>query len=122
VGYSSAGAFLLSGGSYTQLNVPGSLVTEARGIDDADQIVGMYEDGTTHGFLLSGNMYTRLDIPGSDFVKAYGINDASQIVGEYTLPDGTYHGFLATPVPESSTLLLHAIGTLGLIGWMRWRR
>jgi hypothetical protein len=26
-----------------------------------------------------------------------------------------------TPVPEPSTLLLLALGTLGLVGWGRWR-
>jgi hypothetical protein len=38
-----------------------------------------------------------------------------------TDPDGAHHGFLATPVPEPSTILLLAIGMVGLIGWGSWR-
>jgi hypothetical protein len=33
---------------------------------------------------------------------------------------GNEHAFLATPVPEPSTLVLLAIVTVGLIGWA-WR-
>ena len=77
--------------------------------------------GVVHGFLLDNGNYTTIDVPGSSLTAAMGINDAGQIVGTYVLPDGTYHGFLATPVPEPSTLLLLAIGTLGVIGWA-WRQ
>jgi probable HAF family extracellular repeat protein len=48
---------------------------------------------------------------------AAGINDLGQIVGFYTNSRGLNHGFLATPTPEPSTVLLLALGTLGLIAW-----
>jgi PEP-CTERM motif len=70
-----------------------------------------------HGFLYSDGLYTTLELPGSINTLATGINDADQIVGSADYS----HGFLATPVPEPSTLLLLAIGTLGVIGWA-WRR
>src|SRR6266545_3274488 len=46
--------FLLSGGSYTTLDVPGSTATAATGINASDQIVGIYQAGSSrnHGFLL----------------------------------------------------------------------
>ncbi len=89
--------FLLSGGSYTTLDVPGSSGTSATGINDAGQIVGYYDvDGAynSHGFLLSGGSYTTLDVPGSNITYAEGINDAGQIVGYYEDSGYRYHGFL----------------------------
>src|SRR5207245_2636544 len=63
-------------------------------------------------FLWNGGAYSTLDIPGSDSAVAFGINDAGQIVGEYGRGGGASHGFLATPIPEPSAVLLLAIGTL----------
>jgi len=44
--------FLLSNGSFTIIDVPGSTTTEAMGINNAGWIVGYYSDssGTRHGF------------------------------------------------------------------------
>jgi probable HAF family extracellular repeat protein len=61
--------------TYTTLDVPGSAVTQANGINDAGQIVGYYDaGGTSHGFLLSGGVYTILDVPGAALTNAFGIN------------------------------------------------
>jgi probable HAF family extracellular repeat protein len=86
--------FLLSGGSYTTLDVPGASATYAQGINDAGQVVGWYTNALgTHGFLLSGGSYTTLDVPGASATYAQGINDAGQVVGWYgSYP--LYHGFL----------------------------
>jgi hypothetical protein len=44
--------FLLDHGIYTTVDVPGSTLTEARGINDSGQIVGDCSDaGGNHGFL-----------------------------------------------------------------------
>jgi probable HAF family extracellular repeat protein len=115
--------FLLSGGAYTTLDVPGATFTGLYGINNAGQIVGYYVDGNrAHGFLFSAGSYTTIDVPGATFTDITGINDAGQIVGYYGDANGNQHGFLATPVPEPSTLLLLAISTLGLVGWAWWRR
>jgi probable HAF family extracellular repeat protein len=121
---SSLGSFLLSGGAYTPISVPRISGLSPTGINDADKIVGFYSDpslGKTVGFLLSDGVLTTLDIPGSVSVGATDINDAGQIVGTYTLADGTYHGFLATPTPEPTTFVLLSIGIIALIGWA-WLR
>src|SRR5260370_935341 len=80
--------FLLSGSSYTMLDVPGAFVTAATGINNAGQIVG---DSNLGGFLLSGGSYTKFQAPGSTVVNSVGaINDSGKIVGVY----GGNHGFL----------------------------
>ncbi|SRR5260370_103470 len=71
-------------------------------------------------FLLGGGSYTTLDVPGSSYTVAYGINASGQIVGYYK--DGQQdRGFLATPTPEPSTLLLLGIGSMGLLAY-EWQR
>jgi probable HAF family extracellular repeat protein len=80
---------------YTTLDPPGSIITNAYGINDTGQIVGWYEDSamTPHGFLYKGATYPTLDVPGSHSTIARGINDAGQIVGQSTDAKGS-HGFL----------------------------
>jgi probable HAF family extracellular repeat protein len=106
---------LVSNGTYTTLNVAGF----ASGINNAGEIVG--SEGFGGSFLLSGGRLTTINVPGSEFTDAVGINDLGEIVGYYQDASGAYHGFLADPVPEPSTLLLLAIGTLSLITVHRLR-
>jgi probable HAF family extracellular repeat protein len=119
--------FLLSGDTYTSFDVPGAVITQPMGINNLGQIAGWY-DVTSRpsgvlGFLLSDGIYTTLDPPGTLGIRVNGINDAAQIVGTYSpiSEPGPPHGFVATPVPEPATLLLLAIGTLGVMGWA-WQR
>jgi probable HAF family extracellular repeat protein len=114
--------FTLIGGTYTTLDDPNATRgTMASGINGIGQIVGSYGIGSVnHGFLLSGGVYTTLDVPGASSTLATGINDAGQIVGSYTDANGAIHGFLASSVPEPSTLTLAGLGILVLSGWT-WR-
>src|SRR5205085_7477310 len=70
---------------FTTLDVPGSTLTLAHGINDSGQIVGGYDHagpgGIRHGFLLSGGSYTLFDVPGSTLTNANGINNLGQIAG-----------------------------------------
>jgi uncharacterized membrane protein len=113
--------FLKVGDTYTDIAYPGltgfGKTTQAWGINNSDEIVGIYGDETgTYGFLKVGDTYTQIAYPGAARTLAHGINDPGVIVGFYD--DGAImHGFIATPVPLPSTLLFLSSGLLGLAGW-----
>jgi uncharacterized membrane protein len=74
-----------------------SAITQAFGVNDADQIVWTYNSGIgDHAFLLSGGTFTTLDAPtGTLGTFARGINASGQIVGDYRNGIGNGdHGFL----------------------------
>jgi uncharacterized membrane protein len=95
--------YLLSGGSFTTIDVPGATLTAVFGLNDLGDVVGSYIDAdrARHGFLLSGGNYTTIDVdvPNATNNYATGINDAGQISGKFDV-DGTTRGFLAIPTPE----------------------
>ncbi|HEY9230493.1 MAG TPA: hypothetical protein VIS78_00035, partial [Blastocatellia bacterium] len=85
-------------GKFKQIDFPGSVQSEAFGINAAGDIVGRYEDaqGTQHGFLLRNGVFTTIDaLPGQN-TYAWGINSRGEIVG-WTFPSfaGPFNGFLA---------------------------
>jgi uncharacterized membrane protein len=121
--------FLLSGGRYTTLDLPGSVNTLAFGINNAGQVVGRYDSfdrpgrNSTSGFLLENGSYRMLDVPGSLGTLPYGINNTGQVVGLY-YPDltGNPHGFLfdgsnytRSDVPGSSYTYAFGINDSGQI-------
>ena len=79
--------FLLVGGTFTTLDVPGASVpgyTRAYGINNSGQIVGyFFVNGVgDHGFLYSGGVFTQIDFPGAyGATQVFGINDLGWIVG-----------------------------------------
>jgi len=89
------------------------------GVNDSGTAVGYFGDSTTsqHGFLYdtSTGDYTFLDDPDAGFFNGVeeteitGINNSGQITGFYTDADGNFHGFIATPVPEPTSLAILAI-------------
>jgi hypothetical protein len=92
--------FFYSGESYSNVAVPGSVYTEATGINNAGQIVGGYSGG---GFLYSGGTYTTLSVPLATFSSAHSINNVSQIVEYYVDRSDLAHGFLQGPTPGRRT-------------------
>ena len=78
--------FVSSNGAYVTLNVPGATTTDARGINDAGQVVGSTMltpsiAGPRQGFLYSGGAFTMLDRPGAFSTYLTGINNAGEVVG-----------------------------------------
>lgn len=100
------GYLLRRDGRVTILNVPGSSQTQALGINDRDEVVGVYQVGTgdnamTHGFTWTpwGGFQTGVDDPaGVGATTINGVNDHGQLVGFYTDADGNTDGLLANPI------------------------
>jgi uncharacterized membrane protein len=82
--------FVWERGRFASFDVPGSIFTQAFGINNRGQITGGYRDasGRQHGFLRDRGRYQTLDAPGGNI--AYGINDRGEIV----LPDSRAAGLL----------------------------
>lgn len=74
---------------------PGAVATNAFGMNNRGQVVGVYEDGSgnVHGFITDGNRFASIDPPGSIGTYVYKINDAGVSVGPYYTADGLQHGF-----------------------------
>jgi len=99
--------FLLSHGRLTDLSVPGSSATMALGVNDSDEVVGVFTptsnanalEGFTwtpqHGFTIVNDPHGIND--GNDTTTINGVNDFGQLVGFYVDAHGNTDGFLATP-------------------------
>jgi len=106
--------------------------SQVLGINDHGLAVGYYGDSTTsqHGYFYNTltNSYTFLDDPaamfhnGVEITQITGINNAGDIAGFYTDANGTFHSFIAVPVPEPSSMALLGIGVTSVAVWARRRR
>jgi probable HAF family extracellular repeat protein len=72
-------------GRYTTIQVPGSLQTQAAGINNRGQVVGDYQDaaGRFHGYLWTRGRFTTIDGPAGTGVSLTNLNDRGQIIGLY---------------------------------------
>ena len=98
------GFLLHRGGRVTILNVPGSSQTQALGINDRDEVVGVYQVGTGSSAVMHGFTWTpergfqTVDDPnGVGTTTVNGVNDEGQLVGFYTDAAGNVDGLLASP-------------------------
>lgn len=85
-------------GALTLIDIPGAAVTLAFGMNDAGQVVGAYQDGSTfatHGFVRDpAGAVIPIDFPGGVAgTQALGINNLGDIVGFY-FSGGAQHGFV----------------------------
>jgi hypothetical protein len=67
--------------TFTRLDVPGSSLTRAHGINFRGDIVGLFQHNGGHGFLRHNGTYTTIDFPGATFTSARGINSSGAIKG-----------------------------------------
>lgn len=89
--------YIQSGGESTTYDFPGQSRTILTGINDGQQIVGVWIDGdeNDHGFLLSRKgTSTPIAFPGAASTRPEDINRHGQIVGSYRGADHIRHGFL----------------------------
>lgn len=104
----------------------GFLSSRAMGINDSRQVVGYFRASTEtfrldprpgdRAFLWENGSVHDLNtvIPaasGWTLMRAADVNDFGQIVGTGIAPNGEYHGFLLTPIPEPRTYMLMVAGT-----------
>jgi hypothetical protein len=94
--------FLLRHGQFTDLAVPGASSTMALGVNNFDEVVGVYTPSGTsalHGFTWTARHgFTTVDDPkGIGTTTINGVNDFGQLVGFYVDGKGNTDGFLATP-------------------------
>jgi len=88
--------FVYSGGKFTAIKFPGSDGTNAIGINDKGDVVGMYLDssGAYHGFEKKGSKYTSIDVTGDTDAEAWGINNSGDIAVFAISSAGGYDSFI----------------------------
>jgi hypothetical protein len=115
--------FLDNSGTFTTVDVPGSMATFLLGLNNTGEAVGYDIDaaGNMHGIICntSSLMCTQVDDPNGIGTTTFnGVNDLGQIVGFYVNGNTNTIGLVADPVPEPSTLtlLLAGLCALGFAG------
>src|SRR5437899_2242750 len=88
--------FFLSGGTFTEYDVPGAVSTAVLGINDPADFAGTFDDGSgiLQAFVSHGGTITSFSVPAAIATLAYEINDSKQlVVGYYIDGSGIVHGY-----------------------------
>ena len=88
--------FFLSGGTFTEYDVPGAVFTAVLGINNPADFAGTFVDasGIQQAFVSVGGTVTLFSVPGAPATLAYDINDSKQlVVGYYIDGSGILHGY-----------------------------
>ena len=135
-------SFLTSHAGLETFAYPGAASTEALGLNNHGEVVGVYTTGSgstaqNFGFTWTKRGgFTTIDDPnGMGMTTVNGINDQGDLVGFYVDSAGNTDGMLVTPRPidvltnTASTVTVSSPGTTALVwngglGWerRRWRR
>jgi hypothetical protein len=113
-------------GKLVEFSVPKSESTEAIGINDKGDVVGIFLDsaGVQHGFLLSGKKYTQIDVPNDTETEAWDINNAGEITVYALNSSSVYESFVlkgkkytSVSVPGSASpgTVVHALNNKGQV-------
>jgi hypothetical protein len=88
--------YFLSGGTFTEYDVPGAPNTDVLGINDAGDFAGAFSDsnGIFHAFINVGGTITSFSVPGAISTNAFELNNSKQlVVGYYFGSSGIIHGW-----------------------------
>jgi hypothetical protein len=89
-------SFLLSGGTFTEYDVPGTVQTNLLGINDAGDLTGAFDpdgSGIFQAFIDSGGTITSYTVPGALGTLAYEMNNNKKLtVGYFIDASGVLHG------------------------------
>jgi hypothetical protein len=87
--------FFLSGGTFTEYNIPGAISTLVLGINNVADFVGgfSYGSGIFQAFVSLGGTITSFSVPGASSTFAYQLNRSNQLVGYYVDSSGILHGY-----------------------------
>lgn len=82
--------------SFEVIDYPGAIGTVVYNINDAGDIVGMYQtpDRTRHGFMLRAGRFTTIDYPGASGTWAHAVNASGEVAGVYADSANLQHGFV----------------------------
>jgi len=108
--YTSLGGFVRSflrdsTGAISHFDPPGSVFTQATGINELGTVVGYYYDvDKYHGFSRSADgTFTVIDVPGAVKTYVMGLNDSGAITGYYLDAANGSHGFVRSPTGTVTT-------------------
>jgi hypothetical protein len=109
--------FVYNKGAFTAVNFPKSNGTQATGINDKGEVVGLYLDSAnaTHGFSKIGTKYTSITVKGHTNTVAWGVNNAGQITVYATNSSGNFDSYLLTGTTLKNINNPNAKGGLGTI-------
>jgi uncharacterized membrane protein len=88
--------FFLSGGTFTEYDLPGALSTDVFGINNPGDFVGTvsFDDVTQQAFVSVRGTVTSFGVPAATATLAYQINNSKQlVVGYYIDSSGILHGY-----------------------------
>ena len=89
-------SFFLSGGTYTEYDVPSTVQTNLLSINDAGDFTGAFDpdgSGIFQAFVSIDGTLTSWSVPGAASTFAYEINNSNELVVGYYLVGGVLHGY-----------------------------
>src|SRR6266478_9478775 len=89
-------SFFLSGGTFTEYDVPGSVQTNLLSINDAGDFTGGFDpdgSGVFQAFVSIDGTLTSFSVPGAAGTFAYEINNSEELVVGYFIDGAILHGY-----------------------------
>jgi hypothetical protein len=88
-------SFFLSGGTFTEYDVPGAAQTNLLSINDSGEFTGGFDPGSGifQAFVGLGGTLTSFSVPGAVLTLAYEINNSEELTVGYYIDGVILHGY-----------------------------